>query len=121
MRDMFGLTLLSLGVTLAEATVDDVRALSRSCSRQTSRNQFRGYYATSTTTRSPRATWPYRGVVGDVSQMALNDNPNVHSWCGGGRHALERQPCDPQGDRPDRGRPQADRLLLRPRGCHDAV
>ena len=45
MRDMFGLTLLSLGVEPENATIDGRhRAPSRSCSTANDAGQFRGYY-----------------------------------------------------------------------------
>ena len=44
MRDMFGLTLLSLGVEPANATVDDVTRARDKLLEANGRNQFRGYY-----------------------------------------------------------------------------
>jgi len=65
MRDMFGLTLLSLGIAPENATVDDVTRPSRSCWRPTSETSSAATTATSTTTRSRLATWwpAWRGRV----------------------------------------------------------
>lgn len=78
MRDMFGLTLLSLGVAPADATVDDVTRAQQVLLEANERNQFRGYYdnsyydALAAGDLALSVAWS-----GDVSQMALNDNPNV--------------------------------------------
>ena len=78
MRDMFGLTLLSLGVEPADATVDDVTRAQQVLLEANERNQFRGYYgneyydALAAGDLALSVAWS-----GDVTQMALNDNPNV--------------------------------------------
>lgn len=78
MRDMFGLTLLSLGVTPADATVDDATQAQQVLLEANERNQFRGYYgneyydALAAGDLALSVAWS-----GDVAQMALNDNPNV--------------------------------------------
>jgi spermidine/putrescine transport system substrate-binding protein len=77
MRDMFGLTLLSLGVEPANATVDDVR---RAQERLLGAPQghFRGFYgneyydALAAGDLALCVAWS-----GDVSQMNLYDNENV--------------------------------------------
>jgi spermidine/putrescine transport system substrate-binding protein len=77
MRDMFGLTLLSLGVHPADATVADVqRAQDKLLS--VPNGHFRGFYdnsyydALAAGDLAVCVAWS-----GDVSQMVLNDNPNV--------------------------------------------
>jgi spermidine/putrescine transport system substrate-binding protein len=78
MRDMFGLTLLSLGVEPANATVDDVQRAHDVLAEANSRNQFRGYYgneyydALAAGDLAISVAWS-----GDITQMQLNDNPNV--------------------------------------------
>ena len=78
MRDMFGLTLLSLGVEPANATVDDVQRAHDVLADANSRNQFRGYYgneyydALAAGDLAISVAWS-----GDITQMQLNDNPNV--------------------------------------------
>ena len=44
MRDMFGLTLLSLGVEPANATIDDVTAAQQKLLEAHRTGQFRGFY-----------------------------------------------------------------------------
>jgi spermidine/putrescine transport system substrate-binding protein len=78
MRDMFGLTLLSLGVEPENATVDDVTQAQQILLDANERNQFRGYYgneyydALAAGDLALSVAWS-----GDISQMALYDNPNV--------------------------------------------
>jgi spermidine/putrescine transport system substrate-binding protein len=78
MRDMFGLTLLSLGVEPANATVDDVTRARDKLAEANARNQFRGYYgneyydALAAGDLAISVAWS-----GDITQMQLNDNPNV--------------------------------------------
>ena len=78
MRDMMGLTLLSLGVEPANATVDDATRAQQVLLEANERNQFRGYYgneyydALAAGDLALSVAWS-----GDVAQMALNDNPNV--------------------------------------------
>ena len=77
MRDMFGLTLLSLGIVPENATIDDVTAARDVLVEANDRNQFRGYYGNEY----------YDGLAngdliasvawsGDVSQIRV-DNPDV--------------------------------------------
>ena len=78
MRDMFGLTLLSLGVEPANATVDDVTAARDKLLGANERNQFRGYYgneyydALAAGDLAISVAWS-----GDITQMQLNDNDKV--------------------------------------------
>ena len=78
MRDMFGLTLLSLGVEPANATVDNVTRARDKLLEANARNQFRGYYgneyydALAAGDLAISVAWS-----GDITQMQLNDNPNV--------------------------------------------
>ncbi len=78
MRDMFGLTLLSLGVEPENATVDDVTQARDKLLEANSRDQFRGYYgneyydALAAGDLVISVAWS-----GDITQMQLNDNPNV--------------------------------------------
>ena len=78
MRDMFGLTLLSLGVEPANATVDDVTAARDKLLEANERNQFRGYYgneyydALAAGDLAISVAWS-----GDITQMRLNDNDKV--------------------------------------------
>ena len=78
MRDMFGLTLLSLGIAPENATVDDVTAAQQVLLEANGRDQFRGYYgneyydALAAGDLVASVAWS-----GDVTQMALYDNPNV--------------------------------------------
>ncbi|HEV2907441.1 MAG TPA: spermidine/putrescine ABC transporter substrate-binding protein, partial [Actinomycetota bacterium] len=78
MRDMFGLTLLSLGVEPANATVDDVTRARDKLLEANERNQFRGYYgneyydALSAGDLAIAVAWS-----GDITQMQLNDNDKV--------------------------------------------
>jgi spermidine/putrescine transport system substrate-binding protein len=77
MRDMFGLTLLSLGVEPANATVDDVRRAQEKLTGAPS-GQFRGFYgneyydALAAGDLAICVAWS-----GDISQMNLYDNENV--------------------------------------------
>jgi spermidine/putrescine transport system substrate-binding protein len=78
MRDMFGLTLLSLGITPENATVDDVTAAQEKLLAANDAGQFRGYYDNSY--YDALAAGDLVACVawsGDVTQMALYDNPNV--------------------------------------------
>jgi spermidine/putrescine transport system substrate-binding protein len=78
MRDMFGLTLLSLGVEPANATVDDVTRARDKLAEANARNQFRGYYgneyydALAAGDLAISVAWS-----GDITQMQLNDNDKV--------------------------------------------
>jgi spermidine/putrescine transport system substrate-binding protein len=77
MRDMFGLTLLSLGVEPANATIDDVEAAQQKLLNVPD-GHFRGFYgneyydALAAGDLAICVAWS-----GDVSQMNLYDNPNV--------------------------------------------
>ena len=77
MRDMFGLTLLSLGVKPANATVADVKRAQEKL-LAVGRGHFRGFYDNayydelSAGNLALCVAWS-----GDVSQMALYDNPKV--------------------------------------------
>jgi spermidine/putrescine transport system substrate-binding protein len=77
MRDMFGLTLLSLGVEPANATVDDVTRARDKLLEANARNHFRGYYgneyydALAAGDLAISVAWS-----GDVTQIRI-DNPNV--------------------------------------------
>ena len=77
MRDMFGLTLLSLGVHPEDATVADVQRAQDKLLAVPD-GHFRGFYdnsyydALSAGDLAVCVAWS-----GDVSQMVLNDNPNV--------------------------------------------
>ncbi len=78
MRDMFGLTLLSLGVEPANATVDDVTRARDKLQEANARNHFRGYYgneyydALAAGDLAISVAWS-----GDITQMQLNDNANI--------------------------------------------
>jgi spermidine/putrescine transport system substrate-binding protein len=78
MRDTFGLTLLSLGVEPANATVDDVTRARDKLLEANGRNQFRGYYgneyydALAAGDLAISIAWS-----GDITQMQLNDNDKV--------------------------------------------
>ena len=78
MRDMFGLTLLSLGIEPAKATIDDVTAAQQHLLIANERGQFRGYYdnayydALAAGDLVASVAWS-----GDITQMRLADNPNV--------------------------------------------
>ncbi len=122
MRDMFGLTLLSLGVEPANATVDDVQAAQDKLLGVPD-GHFRGFYgneyydALAAGDLAISVAWS-----GDISQMNLYDNdkvrvrrPRVR------RHALERQPRHPEGRGKPGERPQAAQLLVRPGGRNHAV
>jgi spermidine/putrescine transport system substrate-binding protein len=77
MRDMFGLTLLSLGIAPENATVDDVAAARDLLVEANDRNQFRGYYGNEY--YDPLANGDLIASVawsGDVSQIRI-DNPDV--------------------------------------------
>ncbi len=77
MRDMFGLTLLSLGVEPENATVDDVKKAQEKL-LAAPEGHFRGFYdnsyyeALSAGDLAICVAWS-----GDVSQMVLNDNDQV--------------------------------------------
>jgi spermidine/putrescine transport system substrate-binding protein len=77
MRDMMGLTLLSLGVQPANATIDDVTR-ARDKLLAVGQGHFRGFYdnsyydALAAGDLAICVAWS-----GDVSQMNLYDNPNV--------------------------------------------
>ena len=78
MRDMFGLTLLSLGVHPADATLDDVKRAQAKLLAANAKGQFRGYYGNeyyqplSNGDLAISVAWS-----GDISQMNLADNPDV--------------------------------------------
>ena len=124
MRDMFGLTLLSLGIVPENATIDDVTAAQQKLLEANGRSQFRGYYgneyfdALAAGDLIASVAWS-----GDVGQIALYENENVKFVIPERRRdALERQPGHPQGlDRADRRSAPAHRLLVRPRRGHPAV
>ncbi len=77
MRDMFGLTLLSLGVEPENATIDDVTRARDVLLEANGRDQFRGYYgneyydALSNGDLAMSVAWS-----GDVTQMRF-DNPDI--------------------------------------------
>ena len=77
MRDMFGLTLLSLGVEPANATIEDVQRAQDKLTSAPS-GHFRGFYgneyydALAAGDLAIAVAWS-----GDVSQMNLYDNPNI--------------------------------------------
>jgi spermidine/putrescine transport system substrate-binding protein len=77
MRDMFGLTLLSLGVEPANATVDDVQQAQEKL-LSAPEGHFRGFYgneyydALAAGDLAISVAWS-----GDISQMQLNDNDQV--------------------------------------------
>jgi len=77
MRDMFGLTLLSLDIHPADATVDDVKKAQEKL-LALPEGHFRGFYDNSYYDALAKGdlaicvAWS-----GDVSQMVLNDNPDV--------------------------------------------
>jgi spermidine/putrescine transport system substrate-binding protein len=77
MRDMFGLTLLSLGVEPANATIDDVTQAQQKL-LNAPEGHFRGFYgneyydALAAGDLAIAVAWS-----GDISQMQLNDNENV--------------------------------------------
>lgn len=78
MRDMFGLTLLSLGIAPENATIDDVTAAQQKLLEANERGQFRGYYDNSY--YDALAAGDLVACVawsGDVTQMALFDNADV--------------------------------------------
>ena len=78
MRDTFGLTLLSLGVHPADATVADVKRAQTKLLAANAKGQFRGYYGNeyyqplSNGDLAISIAWS-----GDISQMNLYDNPDV--------------------------------------------
>jgi spermidine/putrescine transport system substrate-binding protein len=78
MRDMFGLTLLSLGISPEEATIDDVTAAQAKLLEANERGQFRGYYgneywdALAAGDLIASVAWS-----GDAGQITLNENENV--------------------------------------------
>jgi spermidine/putrescine transport system substrate-binding protein len=78
MRDMFGLTLLSLGVEPENATVDDVTRAQQKLLEANERGHFRGYYgneyydALAAGDLAISVAWS-----GDIGQMQLYDNANV--------------------------------------------
>ncbi|HEY8170938.1 MAG TPA: spermidine/putrescine ABC transporter substrate-binding protein [Candidatus Limnocylindria bacterium] len=77
MRDMFGLTLLSLGVEPENATIEDVEAAQQKL-LGAPEGQFRGFYgneyydALAAGDLAISVAWG-----GDVTQMNLYDNPNI--------------------------------------------
>lgn len=78
MRDMFGLTLLSLGVQPENATIADVTRAQQKLLEATGRQQFRGFYgneyydALAAGDLAISVAWS-----GDISQMQLYDNDKV--------------------------------------------
>lgn len=78
MRDMFGLTLLSLGIVPENATVDDVTAAQQKLLQAVEQDQFRGWYgneyydALAAGDLVASVAWS-----GDVTQIQLADNPDV--------------------------------------------
>ncbi|MEK6190701.1 MAG: spermidine/putrescine ABC transporter substrate-binding protein [Chloroflexota bacterium] len=81
MREMLGLTLLSLGVVPENATIDDAQAAVQKLLDANERDQFRGYYgneyydALSAGDLVACVAWS-----GDVNQIALYDNPDVQFY-----------------------------------------
>ncbi len=115
MRDMFGLTLLSLGVEPANATVDDVTRARDKLLEANGRNQFRGYYgneyydALAAGDLAISVAWS-----GDITQMQLNDNDKVQFVIPqDGAMRWNDNFAIPKGAVAHQGRPQADGLLLR--------
>ncbi|HET9498185.1 MAG TPA: spermidine/putrescine ABC transporter substrate-binding protein [Candidatus Limnocylindria bacterium] len=78
MRDMFGLTLLSLGIVPENATVEDATAAQQVLLEANERNQFRGYYgneyydALAAGDLIASVAWS-----GDITQIQLADNPDM--------------------------------------------
>jgi spermidine/putrescine transport system substrate-binding protein len=78
MRDMFGLTLLSLGIAPEEATIADVEAARDKLVAANKREHFRGYYgneywdALAAGDLIASVAWS-----GDAGQIALYENENV--------------------------------------------
>jgi spermidine/putrescine transport system substrate-binding protein len=99
MRDMFGLTLLSLGIAPENATIDDVTAAQQKLLEANSRSQFRGYYGNEYFT--PLSNGDLVASVawsGDVGQIQLYENENVHFVIpdGGGMRWNDNM-CIPKG------------------------
>ena len=117
MRDMFGLTLLSLGVEPANATVDDVQAAQDKLLEASRTASSAASTETSTTTRSRPGTWRSASPgPGDISQMNLYDNDKVEfvvPETGGMR--WNDNLVIPKGGAESGERPPAAQLLLRPR------
>ena len=78
MRDMFGLTLLSLGIVPENATVEDATAAQQVLLEANERSQFRGYYgneyydALAAGDLIASVAWS-----GDITQIQLADNPDM--------------------------------------------
>lgn len=78
MRDMFGLTLLSLGIVPENATVEDATAAQQVLLEANERDQFRGYYgneyydALAAGDLIASVAWS-----GDITQIQLADNPDM--------------------------------------------
>jgi len=78
MRDMMCLSLLSLGITPANATVDDAKRAQQKLLTAAQNGQFRGFYGNeyydslANGDLAISVAWS-----GDVTQMQLYDNPNV--------------------------------------------
>ena len=121
MRDMFGLTLLSLGVEPANATVDDVTRARDKLLEANGRNQFRGYYGNeyydALADGRPRDLG--RLVRRHHADAAERQRQGPVRHPAGRGDALERQLRDPEGRVPHPGRPQAHGLLLRRPGRDD--
>jgi spermidine/putrescine transport system substrate-binding protein len=78
MRDMFGLTLLSLGITPESATVSDVEQAQAILLAANERGQFRDYYDNSYYDELANGNlWLGVAWSGDVTQMALYDNADI--------------------------------------------
>ena len=114
MRDMFGLTLLSLGVEPANATVDDVTRAATSCCRCRS-GHFRGFYGNEYYDALAAGDLAIsRGVVGrHHPDEPERQRQGAVRRAGRRRDALERQLRHPEGRRNLDAAP-ADGLLLRP-------
>ena len=116
MRDMFGLTLLSLGVEPANATVDDVTRAQQKLLEANERGHFRGYYgneyydALAAGDLAISVAWS-----GDIGQMQLYDNPNVRFVIPqDGAMRWNDTLAIPKGASPRRRRAPAAELLVRP-------
>jgi spermidine/putrescine transport system substrate-binding protein len=78
MRDMFGLTLLSLGIAPESATVSDVQQAQQVLLDANDAGQFRDYYDNSYYDELANGNlWLSVAWSGDVTQMTLYDNENV--------------------------------------------
>lgn len=77
-RDTFGLTLLSMGIEPANATVDDVTAAQQKLLGPAERGQFRGFYGNEYYDELAAGNLALCiAWSGDITQMAFYDNPDV--------------------------------------------